>query len=1156
MRRSIVPQRPVPSLVRASTPALACAVILALGALTAGAAGAAPRAAEPGSHGLAGVPEAQLHDFETQVLGPAHAREHARLRAAERAGLISEAEAAHAESNRDEASAGRLAPLAASDDPAVAGRWSAPFSIPVMGIHAAMLPTGKAMWWSYPINPNRPYGDPSYPNTAQAWLWDPATGQTKRVDPPLWRDPADGQLKPANIWCSGQSFLADGRLLVTGGNLAYQGAGNPPFADYAGLNKVYTFNPFNETWTEQPDMARGRWYPSQALLPDGRAVIMSGQDEGGVPSRYNKDIEILTPSVSLDGRGTISRLGGRGGAGQPPDGGLYPHLFAMPSGRLMVAGPDPNDSWFLNDPGTGNVFGWSDFAAPSRRRLWGSAVLRPGTADGSTKVTLLGGSMPDYSTSPPSNAGGVASTETLDEANSAAGWQPGAAMNIGRSHLNTVLLPDSSMVTVGGGVGTRQPEGQWAADPKQRQVELYDPASNSWRLGAAQAESRAYHSTALLLPDARVLSAGDDVNGGIDRDTAEIYEPPYLFKGPRPTISSAPATLKIGQSASVDTAGATAAKAVLVAPAAVTHANDMNQRVVPLVATPRSGGLTVSAPAAGTIAPPGYYMMFVLSDQGVPSVAKWVRLEPNASAPPAGLVAAYSFDEGTGTSVADAAGKGNGGTISGASWDSAGRNGKALSFDGVDDRVTVPDANSLDLTSSMTLEAWIKPRTAGGYRTAILKERPGNLAYALYASTTQANRPAAEAGSAELLGSSALTANTWSHLAATYDGSVLRLYVNGALVGSKNQSLGLPTSGNPLRIGGNAVWTDEHFDGLIDDVRVYNRALSPSEIQADRDTPVGGGAPPPPPPPPDTTAPSVSLTAPADGATLSGTVNVTANASDDTAVSGVQFKLDGQNLGAEDTTAPYALPWNTVSASNGSHSLTAVARDAAGNSRTSAARSVTVQNSSTPQGLVAAYSFNEGSGTIATDASPRRNTGAVSGAAWTGAGRNGGALSFDGVDDWVAVPDADSLDLTNRMTLEAWVRPGTASAWRTVILKERIGSLAYALYSSTTSAGRPNAEAGSADLYGASALPTSAWSHLAATYDGSTLRFYVNGTEVASRSSTVLMPKTTGALRIGGNSIWGEFFQGTLDDVRIYDRSLSAAEVRSDRDTAVPLGTP
>ena len=133
----------------------------------------------------------------------------------------------------------------------------------------------------------------------------------------------------------------------------------------------------------------------------------------------------------------------------------------------------------------------------------------------------------------------TASAETFDERKPRAGWRPAPPMQVGRSHHNTVLLPDGSMVTVGGGVGIRNGD-QWAADPEQRHIELWNPSTRRWTLGPAQAEPRAYHSIAMLLPDARVISAGDDLNTSIFSDTAEIYEPPYLFKGPRPVIGSAP----------------------------------------------------------------------------------------------------------------------------------------------------------------------------------------------------------------------------------------------------------------------------------------------------------------------------------------------------------------------------------------------------------------------------------------------------------------------------------------------------------------------------------------------------------------------------------------------------------------------------------------
>ncbi len=557
----------------------------------------------------ADLSERRLRAFETRVLGPEHAREHAMQRRALR----------RAE-NAPQSSAPAAAAVAG--DPADIGHWAAPFSIPVMAVHAAMLPTGKVMWFAYPKNPNVRHGGagPDSPNTAQAWLWDPATGQNTRVDPPLWRDPADGQLKPANIWCAGQSFTADGRVLVIGGNAAY----SSDTSDFKGLNKAYTFNPFNETWTEQPDMRHGRWYPSAVRLPDGRMPILSGLDESGTfPTNFNTDVELFTPSSDLNGRGTMTLVGSRGGSGQPPKGGNYPHMFSMPSGRMLVAGPFPGDTWFMDPPGSSS-FTWTDVPNMPADRLWGTAVLMPGGTAGSTRVMELGGSKPATITSTTTDLA-VATTEVFDESAQGAGWQSAPSMNVGRGHHNTVLLPDGSMATVGGGVGIRDGD-QWEADEEQKQIELWNPTTGQWRLGPAQAENRAYHSIAMLLPDGRVISAGDDVHGGIDQDTAEIYEPPYLFKGARPTITWAPGAVRTGTSFEVDTPDANITGATLIAPSAVTHAADMNERSLSLSVSQRPGGVTLTAPAGAAIAPDGYYMLFLLNDRGIPSVAKWIRL--------------------------------------------------------------------------------------------------------------------------------------------------------------------------------------------------------------------------------------------------------------------------------------------------------------------------------------------------------------------------------------------------------------------------------------------------------------------------------------------------------------------------------------------------
>ncbi len=600
------------------------AAVLIAAVLAAALTLAVPRAAadHDAPEGVSGLSEEQLRAVETETLGPKHAAEHAIQRA-----LARERNGSAAARATSSAPAEDRARAAVAGPPAQVGRWSAPFSIPIFGIHAVMLPTGKVMWWAYPQGIEGP-------NTAQAWLWDPRTGATKRVDPPLWLDPADGQLKPANIWCSGNSFLADGRVLVTGGNLAYS---NGPLAA-KGLNKVYTFNPFNETWTEQPEMAHGRWYPSQVLQPDGRTVIMSGLDESGSGAQTNKSVELFTPSAEMNGRGTLTPLAVRGPGGAP-DGGLYPHTFLMPSGRTLVAGPYPSDSWLFDRIGNTNAFRWGDFPDLAQPRWWGAAVLAPGGQRGSRRVSLIGGS-PYAPPAPEPTPGPLATTETLDERTLR--WSPGPSMNIGRSHHNTVLLPDGSMVTVGGGFGTRPPTAQFEFDPPQQQIEIYDPKTATWRLGPAQAEGRAYHSTAVLLPDGRVVSAGDEVNGGVESDTAEIYEPPYLFrKGKRPRIRRAPRKTTWKDEFGIKTSSKSVERAVLMAPSATTHNTDMNQRHVELKVLDRArgAGIDVKAPPNPAVAPPGYYMLFLISKRGEPSVARWVRLVGKKKAPETGLVA-------------------------------------------------------------------------------------------------------------------------------------------------------------------------------------------------------------------------------------------------------------------------------------------------------------------------------------------------------------------------------------------------------------------------------------------------------------------------------------------------------------------------------------
>ncbi|MGR9108006.1 MAG: LamG-like jellyroll fold domain-containing protein [Gammaproteobacteria bacterium] len=217
-------------------------------------------------------------------------------------------------------------------------------------------------------------------------------------------------------------------------------------------------------------------------------------------------------------------------------------------------------------------------------------------------------------------------------------------------------------------------------------------------------------------------------------------------------------------------------------------------------------------------------------------------------------------------------------------------------------------------------------------------------------------------------------------------------------------------------------------------------------------------------------------------------------------------------------------------------------------------------------GLVAAYGFDEDSGAIVFDASGQDNHGAIQEAVRNPNGHYGNALAFDGVNDWVTVPDSASLDLSTGLSLEAWVYPRSlTNGGKSLIVKETSGGAAYSLYANYTrynSIGSSNFPFSSFynGVYQVIAapdqLPVNQWTHVASTYDGQNQRFYVNGVEVANRSENGLIDVSGGNLRIGGNSVWGEFFDGYIDEVRIYNRALTETEVNANLLTPVSVSNP
>jgi hypothetical protein len=478
------------------------------------------------------------------------------------------------------------AKLAAS---AVSGAWLMPRPSPVVAIHSIVLPTGKVLQFSYPMVA----GAGGYPvggAGAEAALFDPIT----KMFTELVTDEHD-------IFCAGHSFLPDGRVFITGGlDTSTCAAG--------GIRETHFFDPFTESFAEGPPMAEERYYPTNLTLGDGSVLVFSGSDKAckAVPS-----IEMLRASDS-------SRMRRVPGASEYIR--LYPATFQLPSGEVVAVAPDRVTRLMTPDSAT-----WTRMATTTLNlvRQHSAAVQLPGQP---WKVMICGGYTADKGF-----GGATASCETIDFSQPRPVWHQARPMHYPRAHLTLVLLPDKRILAVGGGQ-----DGDYGG--AVRVPELYDPAKNTWTPLPAQRRNRMYHSTAVLLPDATVLSGGQDehragLNLGKEQagDAYEIYRPAYLYAGKRPRILSAPASVRYGETLSVGIKSASpTSSVVLMSPSAVTHSTNMSQRLVdlPFVRAGRGKRLDLQAPADPNLAPPGYYMLFVLNQKGVPSAARMIQLVP------------------------------------------------------------------------------------------------------------------------------------------------------------------------------------------------------------------------------------------------------------------------------------------------------------------------------------------------------------------------------------------------------------------------------------------------------------------------------------------------------------------------------------------------
>jgi hypothetical protein len=411
------------------------------------------------------------------------------------------------------------------------------------------------------------------PATNQEYSWDPVTQAF-----------ADLAGVPYDIFCAGHAYLGDGRLLVAGGHIA----------DYVGLAKASVYNPVTNTWSTAPDMTGGRWYTTVTTLPNGDALVVAGQMDTKVG---------MNPLPQVYQTATNSWRSLTGAQLSQP---MYPMMFVAPNGKVIDVGPTNVTRW-LDTAGTGTWssvgnrrFGWRDY---------GSAVMYDG------KVLVMGGGDPPVNTA-----------EVIDLNVATPSWRAVAPMSHARRQLNATVLPDGTVLATG---GTSGPGHDNPATPVFA-AELWNPATETWTTLSSMTVPRMYHSVALLLPDGRVASMGGD--GYFD---VEVFSPPYLFKGARPTMSGVPSNISYGQAFTVQSPEAASIQKVTLIPlGSVTHAFNQNQRLNTLQFTAGSGTVTITPPANGSLAPPGRYMVFLVNGSGVPSMAGMVMLGGSGSTQP------------------------------------------------------------------------------------------------------------------------------------------------------------------------------------------------------------------------------------------------------------------------------------------------------------------------------------------------------------------------------------------------------------------------------------------------------------------------------------------------------------------------------------------